>query len=157
MPTRPPTQAEPDATRARGDAPPRVGRRVWLAVGLLALTALVVLRVRLRRQLLEGAVELELFAPVGAVEAYSEFRWQAAAPESVTYRVYVHDLAGAGPPLVVSPHLDDPRWTPAAPIEAARIRWSVEVWGGGGRRIGLTEAREAWSPVSAAPARGSGR
>jgi hypothetical protein len=78
--------------------------------------------------------ELELLAPVGAVQDFGEFRWTAAGPEAGWYRIVVQPLDAAGRASGApgeSERVLETSWRPSAEERerwGERIRWTLEVY-----------------------------
>jgi hypothetical protein len=134
--------ASPSGTRARWT------RRAWIArVAILAAAAVLALVVwrpwsrpggdRSPRFL--GEAGLTLVAPIGAVEAFEEFRWKVGDSRASWFEIAVYGDRGE---LYRERDLRETRWRPP-PAELARwpdeIRWQVIAYDPSGNAVGMAE------------------
>ena len=80
---------------------------------------------------------IRLLEPIGEVEAYGTFRWEADLPPGgwYTLQIWAERRAPGKQPLIVEPDLTEPTWTPSAEqLESlpGRIEVQVRVHAAGG-------------------------
>ncbi len=128
--------------------------RRWLLPTLVAAAALLAIGILfvITRERAEPPVYLGThpptdLSPSGAVERWDDFTWKVELLEGAWQKVLVYDAEGepTAAPVLESPRLTEPRWSPSPETISKlprRVRWEIRVLDSSGVRGSASS--EAW-------------